>query len=231
MENQPVENQEIVNEETTQETPVVEENPVADESATQETPSPADEVEALVEERLAKMKANMDRMSKERDEALKLKADMEAKAKEDAIARMKEEGKMQEALEMEVADLKAKLGTYEEANTKLSRDNVLNQALAGMDFRNDKSRDMARREIVEQLIQGEDSAWVHSSGMTINDFVESYAKSEDNSFLFKAKTNAGAGTGTPAGAPSVDSQKAIGDLSTQEILALAAKGKLGNFNY
>jgi hypothetical protein len=223
MENQ-VEN-EVVNEEeeAVQSTEKVEE--------TVEAPKASeDDLEAIVNERLAKMKENMDRMAKERDDALKLKADLEAKSKEDAIARMKEEGKLQEALEMELADAKAKLASYQEQNTKLSRDNVLNQALAGMDFRNEKSRDMARREIVESLIQSEEGAWVHSSGMTISDFVESYAKSEDNSFLFRPKNNSGAGTGTPAGAPSTEQKKAIGQMTTQEILALAAKGQLGNFN-
>jgi len=172
----------------------------------------------------------MNRMSKERDDALKLKADMEAKAKEDAIARMKEEGKLQEALEMELADANARLASFQEQNVKLSRDNVLGQALAGMDFRNEKSRDMARREIVEQLTQGDEGNWVHTSGMNINDFVDAYAKTEDNSFLFRPKNNSGAGTGTPAGAPSTEQIKPIGQMSTQEILALAAKGKLGNFN-
>lgn len=223
MENQ-VEN-EVVNEEeeTVESIEKVEE--------TVEAPkTPENDLEAIVNERLAKMKENMDRMAKERDDALKLKADLEAKSKEDAIARMKEEGKMQEALEMELADAKAKLASYQEQNTKLSRDNVLNQALAGMEFRNEKSRDMARREIVESLIQSEEGAWVHSSGMTISDFVESYAKSEDNSFLFRPRNNSGAGTGTPAGAPSTEQKKAIGQMTTQEILALAAKGQLGNFN-
>jgi len=196
-----------------------------------ETPKPPkDDIETIVEERLAKMKSNMDRMASERDEALKLKADLEAKAKEDTISRMKEEGKLQEALEMELADARAKLASFEEQNTKLSRDNVLNQALSGMEFRNDKSRDMARREIVEQLVQNEEGAWVHSTGSDIRDYVEAYAKSEDNSFLFRVKSNSGAGTGNPAGAPSTDVAKSIGQLSTQEILALAAKGKLGNFN-
>jgi len=196
-----------------------------------ETPEPPkDDIEAIVEQRLAKMKANMDRMASERDEALKLKADLEAKAKEDTIARMKEEGKLQEALEMELADARAKLASFEEQNTKLSRDNVLNQALAGMEFRNEKSRDMARREIVEQLVQNEEGAWVHSTGSDIRDYVEAYAKSEDNSFLFRVKSNSGAGTGNPAGAPSTDVAKSIGQMTTQEILALAAKGKLGNFN-
>lgn len=196
-----------------------------------ETPEPPkDDIEAIVEQRLAKMKANMDRMASERDEALKLKADLEAKAKEDTIARMKEEGKLQEALEMELADARAKLASFEEQNTKLSRDNVLNQALAGMEFRNEKSRDMARREIVEQLVQNEEGVWVHSTGSDIRDYVEAYAKSEDNSFLFRVKSNSGAGTGNPAGAPSTDVAKSIGQMTTQEILALAAKGKLGNFN-
>ena len=231
MENQVNENQEVVTEETQTpeaDAPVVEETPAVE---AEETVSPVDEVEALVQERLAKMKENMDRMAKERDDALKLKADMEAKAKEDAIARMKEEGKMQEALEMELAEARAKLASMEEQNTKLSRDNVLNSALSGMEFRNEKSREMARREIVEQLTQGEEGGWVHTSGMTIQDFVDSYAKSEDNSFLFKTKANSGAGTGAPVGAPSTNQSKAIGEMTTQEILALAAKGKLGNFNY
>lgn len=225
MENQVNENQETVTEETP-----VEETPVVDTPTEEAVKSPADDIESIVNERLAKMKDNMDRMAKERDEALKMKADMEAKAKEEAIARMKEEGKIQEALEMEVAELKAKLTSYEEQNTALSRDNVLNQSLAGMDFRNDKSREMARREIVEQLVN-EEGVWKHTSGMTIQDFVDSYAKSEDNSFLFRPKTNSGAGTGAPVGAPETSDQKKISEMTTQEVLALAQKGKLGQFGY
>ena len=216
-----------VNEVATEE--VVEEQPVVEETV-ETTEAPKNSVEALVEERLAKMKANMDRMASERDDALKMKAEMEASAKEATLARLKEEGKVQEALEMELAEAKAKLEVFAKETTQLKRDGVLNDALAGMEFRNDKSRDMARREIVDQLVQNEEGAWVHSTGSNIRDYVEAYAKSEDNSFLFRVKSNSGAGTGNPAGAPSTDTTKAIGDLSTQEILALAAKGKLGNFN-
>jgi hypothetical protein len=216
----------VVNEEVVVEAPV--EDTAAEEVET--TEAPKDDIESIVEERLAKMKANMDRMASERDEALKMKAEMESSAKEATIARMKEEGKLQEALEMELAEAKAKLEVFAKETTQLKRDGVLNDALAGMEFRNDKSRDMARREIVDQLVQNEEGAWVHSTGSNIRDYVEAYAKSEDNSFLFRVKSNTGAGTGNPAGAPSTDTTKAIGDLSTQEILALAAKGKLGNFN-
>ena len=210
------------------ETPVVEEVITTEEPATPEAPK--DDIESIVEERLAKMKANMDRMASERDEALKLKVELEAKQKEETIARMKEEGKLQEALEMELAEARAKLDVYAKETTQLKRDGVLNDALAGMEFRNDKSRDMARREIVDQLVQNEEGAWVHSTGSNIRDYVEAYSKSEDNSFLFRVKSNTGAGTGNPAGAPSTDTAKSIGEMSTQEILALASKGKLGNFN-
>jgi hypothetical protein len=194
-------------------------------------PKPADDVESIVAERLAQMKENMNRMSKERDEALKLKAEMEQAKKDADISRMKEEGKLQEALELEVADLKAKLGVYEVETTKLRRDGVLNDALAGMEFRNDKSRDMARQDIVSGLVQDDDGSWKHNSGTNINDYVAAYAQSEDNSFLFRTKSNTGAGSGSPAGAPSTDVSKAIGDMSTSEILALAAKGKLGSYGY
>ena len=209
------------------EEPVVEEV-INEEPATPEAPK--DDIESIVEERLAKMKANMDRMASERDEALKLKVELESKQKEETIARMKEEGKLQEALEMELAEARAKLDVYAKETTQLKRDGVLNDALSGMEFRNDKSRDMARREIVDQLVQNEEGAWVHSTGSNIRDYVEAYSKSEDNSFLFRVKSNTGAGTGNPAGAPSTDVSKAIGEMSTQEILALAQKGKLGKFN-
>ena len=199
--------------------------------ATPATPeAPKDDIESIVAERLSTMKANMDRMVSERDEALKLKAELESSQKEATIARMKEEGKLQEALEMELAEARAKLDVYAKETTKLKRDGVLNDALAGMEFRNDKSRDMARREIVDQLVQDEAGAWLHSTGSNIRDYVEAYSKSEDNSFLFRVKSNSGAGTGNPAGAPSTDVSKPISDMSTQEILALAGKGKLGNFN-
>lgn len=204
------------------------EDTVVEEKTTKE--SSDNDIEAIIEERLAKMKANMDRMVKERDDALKAKAEIE-KAKKDAeIARMKEEGKMQEALEMELAEAKAKLGLYEKDITSLRRDSVVNNALASLDFRNEKSREMARREIVDNLVQDENGQWVHTSGTSIKDFVETYSKSDDNSFLFRVKSNSGAGTSTPSGVSETDAKKSIGQLTTQEILALAAKGQLGKFN-
>ena len=201
------------------------------ETPTENTKDTSNDIEQIVEERLAKMKANMDRMAKERDEALRAKAEVEKAKKEAEIARMKEEGKMQEALEMELAEAKAKLDLYEKDITSLRRDGVVNDALAGLEFRNEKSREMARREIVDNLVQNEEGQWVHTSGTSIKDYIDSYSKSEDNSFLFKVKSNSGAGTSAPSGAPNTDAKKSIGEMTTQEVLALAAKGGLGNFGY
>jgi hypothetical protein len=90
---------------------------------------------------------------------------------------------------------------------------------------------MAYRDIVDQLIQDpETGAWIHKSGVSIKDFVGQYVKNDDNSFLFKPKNNSGGGSNNLGGTPKLDPNKKITDMSTEEMLQLAASGKLGNFN-
>jgi len=213
----------------------VESNAAPEQETVQEAPSATeqeiDPIEQAVNERLSQMKSNMDRMVKERDEALKKAAEIEQQQKEAAIKRLEEEGKLQEALEMKLAEANAKLKVFEEENTKLNRDNVVNSQLGGLDFRNERSRQMAYRDIVEQLVQNEDGIWVHKSGTSIQEFVDSYSKSEDNSFLFRVKTNSGGGTTTPSGVSDTTEKKTLSQMSQAEVLALAAKGQLGNFSY
>jgi len=208
------------NEVSEQET--VQENPVTDE---------VDPVEQAVQERLSKMKANMDRMSNERDEALKKAAEIEQKQKQDQMKRLEDEGKLQEVLEMKLAESEAKLKVFQEENTKLNRDSVVSNTLNQLDFRNDRSRQLAYRDIVEQLVQNEDGNWVHKSGTKIQDFVAAYSKDEDNSFLFRVKANSGAGTGQSSGTPQMETKKSLGEMTQQEVLALAAKGQIGSFSY
>jgi len=205
-----------------------EQETVQEESVTNDEVDP---IEREVQERLAKMKSNMDRMASERDEALRKAVEIEQKQKQDQIQRLEEEGKLQEALEMKLAEAQARLKVFEEENIKLNRDSVVNSALGGLDFRNERSRQMAYRDIVEQLVQNDDGLWVHKTGTNIQDFVTSYSKNEDNSFLFRVKANTGAGTANNSGAPSMDQKKSIGEMTTEEVLALAAKGQLGNYSY
>lgn len=198
---------------------------------TSKTEQEIDPIEQAVQERLSQMKNNMDRMAKERDEALKKAAEVEQARKQEQIKRLEEEGKLQEALEMKLAEAEAKLKVFEEENTRLNRDNVVNAKLANLEFRNERSRQMAYRDIVEQLVQNEDGLWVHKSGTNIQEFIDTYSKSEDNSFLFRVKANTGAGTNASAGTPKMEDKKSLSQMSQAEVLALAAKGQLGSFTY
>jgi hypothetical protein len=188
-------------------------------------------VEQEVQDRLSKMKQNMDRMAKERDEALKSKAEIEQSQKQEKIKRLEDEGKLQEAAELKIADLTAKLSVYEAENTKLNRDTILLSHLSQLEFRNERSREMAYRDIIDQLQQTEEGQWVHKSGSSMKDFVDSYSKNEENSFLFKVKSNSGSGMGQPAAPSEITNKKSLAEMTQQEVLSLAAKGQLGNFSY
>jgi len=217
----------VIEEETVETVQEETEQPEAPEAKTDEV----DPIEAAVQERLQQMKQNMDRMVRERDEALKKAAEVEQAQKAAEIERLEAEGKLKEALEMKLAEANAKLKVFEEENTKLNRDNVVNTQLATLEFRNERSRQMAQRDIVEQLVQNENGAWVHKSGSSIQEFIDSYSKSEDNSFLFRVKANSGAGTLTPSAPSQTDVTKSLSEMTSEEVLAMAAKGQLGQFNY
>jgi len=223
--------QEIV-EETVENTEVIEQEvqSTQNESITKEE-TEVDPIEVAVQERLAQMKSNMDRMVKERDIALKKAAEIEQQQKQEKLKRLEEEGKIQEALEMKLAEADAKLKVYEEENTRLNRDNIVNSALSSLDFRNDRSRQLAYRDIVDELTRNEDGSWVHKSGISIQDYIASYSKNEENNFLFKVKPNSGTGAVSPTGAPNTTEKKSISQMTTDEVLAMAAKGQLGSFNY
>jgi len=197
----------------------------------EETKTEIDPIEAAVQERLAQMKSNMDRMVKERDIALKKAAEIEQQQKQEKLKRLEEEGKIQEALEIKLAEADAKLKVYEEENTRLNRDNIVNSALSSLDFRNDRSRQLAYRDIVDELTRNEDGSWVHKSGISIQDYIASYSKNEENNFLFKVKPNSGTGAVSPTGAPNTTEKKSISQMTTDEVLAMAARGQLGSFNY
>ena len=187
-------------------------------------------LEKMVEERLAKVKANLDKAYSERDEALKRAVQLEDERKQQKLAALEAEGKHKEVAEMKLTELQEKLRIAEERNIKLTRDAAVRDALTGLDFRNERSQQMAYRDVVEQLIQDpETGAWIHKSGASIKEFVNAFSKDDDNTFLFKPKTNSGSGTGSVGGTPKLDPNKKMSELSSAEILQLAAAGKLGNF--
>lgn len=187
-------------------------------------------IEALVEERVAKalkdIKGKLDKAYNVRDEALKEAAELKQKEKEMEISRLKEEGKHKEASEAQVADLQAKLNALEKRNIELTRDLDVRNQLGAFTFRSDKASEMAFKEIVAELVQDENGSWQHKSGNKVSDFIKSFVEDETNSFLFKQKESSGSGSTTVNSSSSSDTSKSIFDRSQDEVLKLAAEGKL-----
>lgn len=190
-----------------------------------------DVVSKMVEERLSKMKSNMDRMSSERDEAVRKAVQLEEAQKEAKMKSLEEEGKHKEVAEMKLAALEERLKIAEERNIRLSRDQAVKDTLSSLDFRNERSYKMAFKDIVENLVQDENGSWVHKTGAGIRDFVSTYAKDEDNEFLFKPKNNSGGGISATQGTPNTMTKKRFSEMTTQEAIAFAAKQQKNEFNF
>ena len=187
---------------------------------------------AIVARELKKMKANMDKMAKKLKDKEAEAAKKEAEAKAAEITRLKDEGKLQEALEMELEEYKHKLAVAEQENTQLTRDGTLETVLSALDFRNSRSRAMAKQDLTSQLVQV-DGVWQHKSGASIADAVEAYAADTENKFLFKSKTNKGGGTQTSTTTTPDTTAKpsSILEMDTAQMLKAAASGKLGKMNF
>jgi hypothetical protein len=191
------------------------------------------EQQALVDKQLKKMKGNMDKMSAKLKAQAAATAQAEADAKAAEIARLKEDGKVQEALELELKAAKEKLSAAEESNTKLTRDSTIETVLSAFEFRNTRSRAHAKRDLTDEMVQV-DGVWQHKSGVSIADAVEAYAKDTENKYLFKPKTNSGGGTNNSAANKDIDTNSkpnSLFELTGAEMLKRAAAGKLGKMNY
>jgi hypothetical protein len=205
--------------------------PVNDEP-TNNAPNPPvlteeERIQKLVDERLKDAKAKLDAAYAARDRE-KERADQLAQEKRDAeLARLEEEGKHQEVYNIRLQEETAKREAAERRNVELTRDMTLKDHLKVLTFRTDKASDMAYQEIVGQLVQNEQGAWVHRSGVSISDFVKTFSEDDNNAFLFKSKQSRGSGTSEAQSSnPVQDKTKSLFEMSTAEVLALAAEGKL-----
>ena len=184
-------------------------------------------VQARVEEELAAIKGKLNDAYASRDDAVKKAVQFEEEKKAVEIARLEEEGKHKEAGDIRLAELAAKLEVREKQVTELTRDNVVRDALRGMEFRNDTAAEFAYRDVVGQLVQDENGQWVHRTGASIKDFAESFKKDEDKDFLFKPKQSSGTGQQPNAVTQGAfDAKKSLTDMSMDEIMAAAAAGHL-----
>lgn len=179
----------------------------------------------LAEEKLAKMKENVDKAYKARDTALAQLSEKEQAIREAEIQRLKDAGKQTEALEAELADAKARAAALDKRNIELTRDVLVRTSVASLDFQSDRAQSMAIQEITAGLVQNDKGEWVHRSGKTVSSFVAEFAKDDTNRFLFKQKVNSGGGSPPPQ--PKDPQRKgSIFEMTQDEVLKLAEKGEL-----
>jgi hypothetical protein len=209
----------------------VEGNPVIESGAASQEEIQA-QVQALADQQLAEIKKKLDGAFSARDEAVRKAAELEEAQKTAKMEALTAAGKTTEVLEMKLQEALGKLDAASKKVIGYERDGTVRDALrsAGVEFRNERAEAMAFREVVDSLVQDANGQWVHKTGAPIKDFITTFSKDEENSYLFKQKQNSGAGSGTPGdGAPKLDPNKKLTEMTTAEVLAAAAKGQLGNF--
>lgn len=182
-------------------------------------------VQQKVAESLKDIKAKLDNAYSARDEAFKRVADFEQKEREAELARLKEEGKHKEAYELQLAQERAKIETLERRNIELTRDIEVKNVLGALPFKNEAAATIAYKMVVADLVQNESGTWVHKTGSSIDDYVKQFA--EVNNFLFEQKISTGPGvTAVKPSTASSSPSKSIFSMTQEEVLKLAAEGKL-----
>lgn len=190
-------------------------------------------VQKLVAEQLAPMKQNVGKAYEERDKAAKELAQLRANAKAAEIQRLQDEGKEAEALKMQLAELQGQLEATKEINTKLSRDQLVDNALAGLSFKSEYAKRVAKADLIAELVQSADGQWVHKTGASVNDAVDMFSKDADKQILFVPKNSTGASTiSTGTGSTVVDNKapfmtKPVGELTADEMIQAQLAGRFG----
>jgi vacuolar-type H+-ATPase subunit I/STV1 len=188
-------------------------------------------IEKETETRLAKAKQGLDKSYSKLDEIKKenekLKSDMKALERK----RLTEEGKHLEVANAKLSDLTEENRVLKERLTALTRDRELERHLSSLDFKNDSARSSAFKTIISDLVHDEEnSEWVHKSGVSIEEFIKAFSKDPNNDFYFKVKDSNGAGSSSRKEQGGNKPRPAsLKGLSTEEVIALAAAGKLGKY--
>lgn len=183
-------------------------------------------IEAAAAEKLKPIKEKLDNAYKQRDEAVARAEKAEAEKRQRDLELLREQGKHEEAYKQELAEEKLRREKAERRNIELTRDLEVKSALSNFEFRNDKAASLAFQEITSNLVQNEQGQWVHRSGVAVRDYVQAFHKDDANGFLFKQKVNSGGGSTQNRSASPVEKPSRLFDLSQDEVLKMAAEGKL-----
>ena len=207
-----------------------EEIKVQEDTKVEETKTDQTDIKSMVDAEVSKaiknIKSNLDNAYQQRDEALAKVAEAESQKQKAEIEALEKQGKHSEVMQMKIAEMSAKLETYEQKNTELSRDNAVRSQLNSLNFKSDKAANMAYQDIVGSLKKDATGNWVHENGLSISDAVSSYAKDDNNAFLFSVKANAGSGINPAKPASGNNPVKSIKEMSTDELLANIEKGNV-----
>jgi len=186
-----------------------------------------DAVAAAVAEQLKDLKAKVDNAYSQRDTVVKEAEELKQKLSEQQTEKLKAEGKVAEALELELSQERAKSEVLAKRNIELTRDLEIKSVLNGYDFRSDKASKMAFSEITAQLVQTEQGSWQGKNGDKVEKIIGDFMSSEDNEFLLKPKANSGGGhLPTSPTSPPPSSGKSLFQMTQKEVLEMAATGKL-----
>ena len=211
------------NNDNTQKTP----EQIAEEARVAEEKRINDLVQKRVDESLKEIKGNLDKAYNQRDELQKKLAEKELAENEAKKKKLEEEGKHKELYELQLSEERAKREALEKRNTELSRDVELRQALSGKNFKNDRTTNIAFKEIVDELVKNDAGVWMHKSGLAISAYVDKFCSDEGNAFLFTVKANSGSGTSSHNSDTNTDNKpKSLFKMSQEEVLKLAEAGKL-----
>jgi len=186
----------------------------------------AAKVKAAVEAELKDIKEKLNNAYSARDTALNKVAEFEQKERDREVERLKAEGKLQEAHELAMSELKAQKAALEQRNVELSRNIDVRSVLTKFEFRNSNAQEMAFREIVPNLVKSDTGVWVHKDGTSLETYVTKFMEDDANSFLLKPKVNTGGGTTNNSNGTSSIAGKSLFDMSQAEVLKLAEAGKL-----
>ena len=207
-----------------------EEKKVQEDTKVEETKVDNTDIKGLVDAEVAKaiknIKSNLDNAYSERDNALAAVAEAKSEKQKAEIEALEKQGKHSEVMQMKIAEMSAKLETYEQKNTELSRDNAVRSQLNSLNFKSDKAANMAYQDIVGSLKKDATGNWIHENGLSISDAVSSYSKDDNNAFLFSVKANAGSGINPAKPASGNNPVKSIKEMSTDELLANIEKGNV-----
>ena len=185
----------------------------------------------MVADELKQMKSNVDKAYKQLETTTRENTRLKAESQDKQRKQLEDEGKHYEAEKLKNAELSETVKILNERLTSLTRDRELERHLSSLDFRNDYARETAFSNILQELVQDTDGAWVHKSGASIADYLKAFAKDPNKDFLFKPKENSGAGSTSAKNTAAAGRPKSLSGLTSEELLSLAANGKLGTYNF